>query len=200
MAAHLADALPLGRFRVGSAGRTRRPREVRGRAQRKSRNSRTWRLDSCIKRGCSRRGTKGFKTLAAGGSLAAAANTAAVERKRREREGEPRLSRVLAALRLQARGRVIVGEGGEPRANHRGFAAVRGGRHCSSELEFAAARTHLWVEFLVSGKNTPYCVHRTLRENLCRPCRCTGFQGAGWSTPAMDHRGWPCATVARAWR
>jgi hypothetical protein len=57
MAAHLADALPLGRFRVGSAGRTRRPREVRGRAQRNSRNSRTWRLDSCIKRGCSRRGS-----------------------------------------------------------------------------------------------------------------------------------------------
>ena len=88
MAAHLVDALPLGRFRVGSAGQTRRPREVRGRAQRKSRNSRTWRLDSCIKRGCSRRGTKGFKTLAAGGSLAAAANTAAVERKQRERERE----------------------------------------------------------------------------------------------------------------
>jgi hypothetical protein len=57
MAAHLADALPLGRFRVGSAGRTRRPREVRGRAQRNSRNSRTWRLDSCIKRGRSRRGS-----------------------------------------------------------------------------------------------------------------------------------------------
>jgi hypothetical protein len=50
---------------VGPVGRTRRPREVRGRAQRNPRNSRTWRLDSCIKRGCSRRGTKGFKTLAA---------------------------------------------------------------------------------------------------------------------------------------
>ena len=54
----------LGRFRVGPVGRTRRPREVRGRAQRNPRNSRTWRLDSCIKRGCSRWGTKGFKTLA----------------------------------------------------------------------------------------------------------------------------------------
>jgi hypothetical protein len=50
---------------VGPVGRTRRPREVRGRAQRNPRNSRTWRLDSCIKRGCSRQGTKGFKTLAA---------------------------------------------------------------------------------------------------------------------------------------
>jgi hypothetical protein len=55
----------LERFCVGPVGRTRRPREVNGRAQRNPRNSRTWRLDSCIKRGCSRRGTKGFKTLAA---------------------------------------------------------------------------------------------------------------------------------------
>jgi hypothetical protein len=45
-----------------------------------------------------------------------------------------------------SRGRVIAGAREEPRANHRGSAAVRGGRHCSSELEFAAARTHLWVE------------------------------------------------------
>ena len=55
----------LERFCVGPVGRTRRPREVRGRAQRNPRNLCTWRLDSCIKRGCSRRGTKGFKTLAA---------------------------------------------------------------------------------------------------------------------------------------